>query len=266
MGDVSKPDEVVAKIILKGDLSQLSTEERVEYYRRVCDDLKLSPLTKPFQYLRLSGREVLYATKNATEQLRGLHGVSVTSLTGQTINGVHVVTATGSNDQGRTDAATGAVDIEGLKGDNLANALMKAETKAKRRLTLSICGLGMLDETEIETIPDARTVEDVVVDRELGDIGKAQREMEQLIAEVEGLVPAAAIEAAKSATATAVDRGDIEALRDAYKSLRKQRRMIEREEGKARMYDEIDRINNVPSTAPKGFGVGSKEQKELEVF
>ena len=29
MGDVSKPDEVVAKIILKGDLSQLSTEERV---------------------------------------------------------------------------------------------------------------------------------------------------------------------------------------------------------------------------------------------
>ena len=33
---------------------------------------------------------------------------------------------------------------------------MKAETKAKRRATLSICGLGMLDETEIETIPDAR--------------------------------------------------------------------------------------------------------------
>ena len=41
--------------------------------------------------------------------------------------------------------------------------------------------------------------------------------------------------------------------------------MIEREEGKARMYDEIDRINNVRSTAPKGFGVGSKEQKEREV-
>jgi hypothetical protein len=26
------------------------------------------------------------------------------------------------------------------------------------------------------------------------------------------------------------------------------------------------RFNNVPSAAPKGFGVGSKEQKELEVF
>jgi hypothetical protein len=30
---------------------------------------------------------------------------------------------------------------------------MKGETKAKRRATLSICGLGFLDETEIETIP-----------------------------------------------------------------------------------------------------------------
>ena len=36
----------------------------------------------------------------------------------------------------------------------LANAIMKAETKAKRRVTLSICGLGMLDETELETIKD----------------------------------------------------------------------------------------------------------------
>ena len=45
--------------------------------------------------------------------------------------------------------------IAGLKGDALANGLMKAETKAKRRCTLSLCGLGMLDESEIETIPGA---------------------------------------------------------------------------------------------------------------
>jgi hypothetical protein len=30
---------------------------------------------------------------------------------------------------------------------------MKAETKAKRRVTLSICGLGMLDESEVESLP-----------------------------------------------------------------------------------------------------------------
>ena len=42
-----------------------------------------------------------------------------------------------------------------LKGDALANALMKAETKAKRRVTLSIAGLGWLDETELDTIAQA---------------------------------------------------------------------------------------------------------------
>ena len=46
------------------------------------------------------------------------------------------------------------MNIAKLTGDALANALMKAETKAKRRATLSLCGLGFLDETEIETIPE----------------------------------------------------------------------------------------------------------------
>ena len=45
--------------------------------------------------------------------------------------------------------------IKGLAGDALVNAKLKAITKAKRRVTLSICGLGFLDETEIETIPTA---------------------------------------------------------------------------------------------------------------
>ena len=35
---------------------------------------------------------------------------------------------------------------------------MKAETKAKRRVTLSICGMGWLDESEIESIPNAKPV------------------------------------------------------------------------------------------------------------
>jgi hypothetical protein len=43
-----------------------------------------------------------------------------------------------------------------LKGDALANALMKCETKAKRRVTLSLASLGWLDETELDTIPQIR--------------------------------------------------------------------------------------------------------------
>jgi hypothetical protein len=46
-----------------------------------------------------------------------------------------------------------------LKGDALANALMKCETKAKRRVPLSLAGLGWLDETELATIPHVRVGE-----------------------------------------------------------------------------------------------------------
>ena len=143
---------VIEQVLLGGDLSKLSSEQRTAFYNRVCETLGLNPLTQPFAYLRLNGKEILYAKKDATEQLRMIHGVSITEVTSQHIGDVFVVTAKAQNARGRTDASTGAVAIGNLKGEALANALMKAETKAKRRVTLSICGLGMLDETETETI------------------------------------------------------------------------------------------------------------------
>jgi hypothetical protein len=59
---------------------------------------------------------------------------------------------------GREDEDVGVVSLAGLSQDDLVNAIMKAITKAKRRVTLSICGLGWLDESEIETIPGAERV------------------------------------------------------------------------------------------------------------
>jgi len=53
---------------------------------------------------------------------------------------------------------------------------MKAETKAKRRVTLSLAGLGWLDETEISDIPDHAT-EQVKVDHETGEIQNAEAEV-----------------------------------------------------------------------------------------
>ncbi len=51
----------------------------------------------------------------------------------------------------RHDDDVGVVCVDKLKGEDKANALMKAVTKAKRRATLSICGLGGIpDESEIE--------------------------------------------------------------------------------------------------------------------
>ncbi len=145
----------IESVLVAGDLARLNDDQRLEYYQRLCESLGLNPLTQPFQYLVLSGKLVLYATKSCTEQLRQLHGVSITGVTSAQVGDVYIVTATAHDRNGRTDCATGAVAIAGLKGDALANGLMKAETKAKRRCTLSLCGLGMLDESEIETIPGA---------------------------------------------------------------------------------------------------------------
>jgi hypothetical protein len=63
-----------------------------------------------------------------------------------------MVTAYVRDRSGREDSALGAVSIQGLRGGALADAWMKAETKAKRRATLSLVGLGFLDESEIGSV------------------------------------------------------------------------------------------------------------------
>ena len=144
--------EVIEKLVLDGDLSRMSQPQKVKYYNAFCKALGLNPLTQPFAIIKFQGKERLYAQKDCTEQLRKLHGVSITEITTASLNDVFIVTAKAIDKSGKTDCSTGAVNIKGLAGDNLANALMKAETKAKRRVTLSICGLGILDESETDTI------------------------------------------------------------------------------------------------------------------
>lgn len=166
--------EIMETVLIGGDLSKLTPKERVQYYLRVCESTGLNPYTRPFQYIVLNGRLVLYADKNCAEQLRDIHGVSVYQSESKTENDVFIFTVYGQNNKGRKDVSTGAVNVKGLAGDMLANAIMKAETKAKRRLTLSICGMGMLDETEIETIPEYKVVE---VDPISGELPQEAKEV-----------------------------------------------------------------------------------------
>jgi hypothetical protein len=150
--------DIVANVILNGDLSKLSGTQRVEYYNGYCSRLGLDPYTKPFDLLKLNGREILYCTRSGAQQLNKLHNVShqITSREINEMAGVYVVTARASLPDGRFTESLGAANINGLKGDAWGNAAMKAETKAKRRATLDLLGLGVLDETEIETIPSAK--------------------------------------------------------------------------------------------------------------
>lgn len=144
----------IERALIDGDLKALTPTERINYYRAICASLGLNALTKPFGYIVLNGKLTLYALKDCTEQLRKIRKVSITSVVPSQIGELYVVVASGKDLDERTDSATGAVTIGGLKGEALANAMMKAETKAKRRLTLSLCGLGILDETEVQTLKD----------------------------------------------------------------------------------------------------------------
>jgi hypothetical protein len=175
---------ILERVLLTGDLSGLSAEDRVLYYKAVCDSVGINPLTKPFDYLELDDSKggkklVLYTKKDCTDQLRTIHGVSIKIVAREVVEGIYVVTSHASKPDGRTDESIGAVPLVKEDGewktaqsgkrffqgsgrytplppDAKANAIMKAETKSKRRVTLSICGLGLIDESEIETIKGAQ--------------------------------------------------------------------------------------------------------------
>lgn len=165
---------VIEQVVISGDLAKLQPQQRVQYYNRVCESIGLNPFTQPFSYITLNGKLTLYAKKDATEQLRKLHGISITSLAGQFVDDLYIVTATAQSRDGRIDQATGAVNIGGLKGEAKANAIMKGETKAKRRVTLSMAGLGWMDESETESVPGAQRV---YVDTSTGEIVPNHRQL-----------------------------------------------------------------------------------------
>jgi hypothetical protein len=146
-------------VAVSGDLSGLTAAQRLAHYQAVCRSLGLNPLTKPFEYLTLNGKLRLYALRDCADQLRRLHGISISITSRERMGDLYVVTARARDRSGREDESIGAVALGSLKGDALANALMKAETKAKRRVTLSLAGLGWLDETELATIPEVRVGE-----------------------------------------------------------------------------------------------------------
>ncbi|ELR6133751.1 hypothetical protein QRU53_001857 [Campylobacter coli] len=158
--------------LVKGDLSKLSDVERASYVKNLCESLGLNMLTKPFEYIVLNGKLTLYANKSATDQLRQIRKVSITKTEVAQVGDIYMVTAYAATPDGRTDCDTGALNIKNLGGDNLANAIMKAITKAKRRVTLSICGLGMLDESELDLKvwgSDEKAIENKA--KELKDLG-----------------------------------------------------------------------------------------------
>lgn len=154
---VSSGADIIEAVLAKGDLKLLTPHERNAYLIEVCRSLGLNPLTRPFEYIVLNGKLTLYAKRDAADQLRKNNRVSIEVVSHKVSDGVLTVHVKATDRDGRTDEDFGVVALpDALKGELRANAFLKAVTKAKRRVTLSICGLGLPDESEIEDIPPAR--------------------------------------------------------------------------------------------------------------
>lgn len=148
---------LLAKLIdAQGDLEVLTPEERLRYYKAVCAKLGLDPTTQPFFVLRTRDGQVrLYLNRGGAEALRRIHGVSIqiarTAMGGNpNAPSYYEVVVEAQTPDGRKEQAVAVADLRGKRGNDLENAILAAETKAKRRATLSILALGSLalDETE----------------------------------------------------------------------------------------------------------------------
>ena len=142
--------ETMQAILVDGDLEKLNPAQRLSYYSMRCTAAGLDPRSQPFQFVRLSGKLVLYARAAATQQLVGKNKISV-HITGKTVSadGIIEYQVRASLPSGQSTDEVGVVSSKGKQGEELANCHMKALTKAKRRGVLAICGLEVLDETDL---------------------------------------------------------------------------------------------------------------------
>jgi len=160
--------EPLERVLIIGDLKDLSPEQRVEYARSMGRSLGFNMLTRPFDYIlfrEFDGgpeRLELYLNARGAAQLRKIHRISIVpgSLK-RVIHDEHCMVSVDVRDGwGTTDSATGSLTLYKFKnkekvplmGREWDNAIMKCETKAKRRATLSICGLAMLDDSQLDTM------------------------------------------------------------------------------------------------------------------
>lgn len=182
--DLPSP-EILKEVLVTGDLMKLTPEQCVEYTLSVCKRLGLNPLTQPFAFIILNGKKVLYPKRDATDQLRRVYGISLKILSEKVEAGIYKTKVLAKMPNGREDEDIGTVPLHGLQGEALSNALMKGVTKAKRRVTLSICGLGMNDELEWDSVPGA-TKEEIRIphDPETGEVTPAAKEAVRAVAEI----------------------------------------------------------------------------------
>jgi hypothetical protein len=159
------PWAAVERALAYNDYSKLDDEGRALLLNKTCESMGLNPLGQPFGLIPLNGKLTLYAKRSCTDQLASIHGLSTEEVTEAWNDKTRIFTVKVKmrDKNGRLGQNRGDVWIApNLGGQELANAFMKCHTKAIRRCVLAMCGLGFMDETEVEDSkpqPKVETVE-----------------------------------------------------------------------------------------------------------
>lgn len=155
--DESTPSyQKVEQALITGELAGLTKGQLVEVQRRMAEKMGIDPSLSPVDAIqdRKTGRLTLYINSKGAAELRRRHGLEVVAIDVVTQRpGLVVLRCTLRGSDGRGDMAFGAAGWEVDRPWDEAKAWLVAETRAKRRATMSAVGIfleGPSDEVEGE--------------------------------------------------------------------------------------------------------------------
>lgn len=151
-----------AAFMTSGDLSRMPKAVKDQFITSLAVKIGVPPYPPPFMFATdKRGKETLVPTKHLAQALRDKCGIS-TEITyqGPLVMGnevdtsIYVVRIKGTLPNGRyaEDMGTGCFVGDTIAGRGKADEILKTVTKACNRVTYNLLGLGLLDETELDSM------------------------------------------------------------------------------------------------------------------
>ena len=136
--------------LMRHDLRGLTKEEIAELVTDMAIRMGVDPSLAPIDIIPTrEGKLVPYVNARGAAELRKRHGISVTDLeTKKDGPDVVVLIAHVRDLDGKTETGVGACEYDSARPATIARAWMVAETRAKRRATMSAVGIFLEAESD----------------------------------------------------------------------------------------------------------------------
>jgi hypothetical protein len=159
LAETAKYTAGIKEYFRSGNIAQLNADEQDFIKAKLCERYNLDPVLRPFELISFAGgQQKFYMTASATNQLANVLGLTreVVQLELDEQRMIAKCTVRVSNPNNRSETCNAFIAISKfappkerggiptkvlLEGEDLANTLMKLETKAKRKATMSFFGI-----------------------------------------------------------------------------------------------------------------------------